>query len=238
MQFDHPLLTAKFQKREKRFFAYCTLEDQEVVAHCPNPGSMRGNLEPGSESWLMDFGAKHLEEGRKLRYKWVAVRSQGTRVVVDTMVANTLVGEALAAGKISELKEYSLIEREKSLFAGSRFDFFLPGDGEKLPAVALEVKSVSMGEGELGLFPDSVTTRGQKHLQELIACKEKGMRAILLFLLMRENGKVVRPARAIDPVYADWLEKAVAAGVEVLVYGIHFMPQGLEVGRAQEFQCQ
>lgn len=226
MKFPGPLVEAKFLRREKRFFAYCEASDgAELVAHCPNPGSMKGNREPGSRMWLLDFGSSH--PGRKLRYKWVYVESQGVRVCVDTSVANSVVEEALREGRVSEVSDWREVKPEAT--AGeSRFDFLLSGPG--LPDCFLEVKSVSMGEGRQGAFPDSVTERGQKHLRHLMDLRRTGKRAILFFLLMREGGKEVRPAGEIDPEYERLLREAVETGVEVLVYGTRFDAQGISLG--------
>lgn len=214
------LVEGRFERREKRFFSYCVLPDgSPVVAHCPNPGSMKGNKEPGSRVWLMDFGPDHGKSGRKLRYKWVMVESQGVRVVIDTGCANAIVAQALRKGLIPELPGDFRAEHK---VGDSRLDFFSPGP----PATYVEVKSVSMGEGALSAFPDSVTERGQKHLRELMALRAAGHRAVLFFLVMRENSLRVRAAGEIDPEYARLLSEAVAEGVEVLVYGISILPDG------------
>lgn len=223
------MLEAKLIKREKRFFAYCELSSgEEVIAHCPNPGSMKGNLEPGSRVWLQDFGAGHLQEGKKLRYKWIMVESRGVKVVIDTLCANTIVEQALRLEKIPEIKGYKEIKREVKV-GDSRFDFFLPGS----PNIYLEVKSVSMGEGSAGAFPDSVTLRGQKHIRELLELK-KSARPILLFLLMRDGGRTVRPAKEIDQKYDLLLREAVKNGLEVLVYAISVDKENFVFGKKGE----
>ncbi|RZA01018.1 MAG: DNA/RNA nuclease SfsA, partial [Proteobacteria bacterium] len=197
MKYAHPIVEAKFVKREKRFFAHCLLPcGTPVVAHCPNTGSMRGNQDPDSQVKLLDFGPDHAATGRKLRYKWVSVVSQGTHVVVDTLCANPIVGEALREGRIPELAGLGAPQAEKKV-GGSRFDFFLPGP----PETYVEVKSVSMGEGASSSFPDAVTERGQKHIRELLELHTQGKRAVLFFLLVRDACLVVKPAKEIDPEY-------------------------------------
>lgn len=218
MRFSQPLVAGKLIERQKRFFAHCQLEDgSKVVAHCPNPGSMRGNLNPQSGVQLLDYGEQHLATGRKLRYKWLFVESEGIQVCVDTSSANTLVAEALAQGRIQDAHGYCEIIAEKKI-GESRLDFYLPGK----PNLYIEVKSVSMGKGNQGAFPDSVTERGQKHLRELMAIRASGNRAALLFLVMRADCKQMRVASEIDPKYAQLLQEARAAGVEVWVYNTQF----------------
>ncbi len=224
MIFSFPLVKAKLLRREKRFLSYCRLTGgQEVVAHCPNSGSMKGNQEPDSPVWLMDFGADHGDQGRKLRYKWVMVESQNQRVVIDTNCANGIVAEALREGKIPELP--GEFQAEKKVGA-SRLDFYFP-DSETY----MEVKSVSMGNGKNSAFPDAVTERGQKHLRELMALKKAGKRAVLFFLITREGSLSMSPAKEIDPEYARLLQEAIDTGVEVLVYGMKFGENSLSVGK-------
>ncbi|NUM88556.1 MAG: DNA/RNA nuclease SfsA [Bdellovibrionales bacterium] len=220
------LVEGRLLRREKRFFAYCEIPGTgEVLAHCPNPGSMRGNREPGSRVWLHDYGPGHAAQGRKLRYKWIFVESGGVKVCVDTSLANGIVADALGKRLIPELAGWSEVKPEARR-GESRFDFLLTESDE----CWVEVKSVSMGEGQHGAFPDSVTERGQKHLRHLMEIRREGKRAVMLFLLMREGGIDVRPADEIDPGYGVLLREAVKAGVEVLVYGTRFDARGISLG--------
>ena len=202
-----------------------------MVAHCANSGSMKGNLVEGAPVWLEDFGAQHLETGRKLRYKWVLTEVDGRRVVVDTHVANALVADALLAGRIADFpREF---QREAKV-GESRLDFFFPALGSK--GTYLEVKSVSMGEGETSSFPDAVTERGQKHLRELMDLKSKGYGAVLFFLIMRERSFTMKPADSIDPQYGRLLREAAQAGVKVLVHGLDWEGNSFRVGKEGKIQ--
>jgi sugar fermentation stimulation protein A len=231
VNFSSPLVPAKFQKREKRFFAHCQLSDgTPVIAHCANSGSMRGNLEVGADSWLLDFGPDHAETGKKLRYKWMITKSAGVRVVIDTHLANKIVEEGILAGKVRGCS--TLVEREKT-WQDSRFDFFFPDSGG-----FLEVKSVSMGAGANASFPDAVTERGQKHLRDLMELKKSGKPAKLLFLIMREGVKKMRIAAEIDPEYARLVKEALACGVEILVYTIKIQEHGVSLGEEGELLCK
>lgn len=230
MKFPFPVVEAVLIKREKRFLTHALLPDgKKVIAHCPNPGSMKGNAEPGSKIWLMDFGTNHESQGRKLRYKWLFVEVEGSRVCIDTSLGNTVVGEALRAGLIEELSHYKEIQPEFSV-GDSRFDFFLPAQ-LKHPDAFVEVKSVSMGEGKRAAFPDSVTKRGQKHVKGLSELAGKKKRAVLFFLNMREQGKTVSTAKEIDPEYDRLLREGVERGLEVLVYGIRIEKDGIVLGK-------
>jgi sugar fermentation stimulation protein A len=218
LKFPFPLVSGTLLERQKRFLARVLLPDgAEVWAHCANPGSMKGNAEPGSEIEIMDFGPNHLKTGKKMRYKWIYVKSSGVKVCVDTSLANNVVKEALLAKTIAEFSHYNGV-RPEAAWGNSRFDFLLtePGHAD----CYLEVKSVSMGEGPSGFFPDSVTKRGQKHLEELMALKDQKKRAAMLFLLVREEGQTVSPADWIDPQYGKLLRESVAKGIEIVCYNI------------------
>ncbi len=233
MELPKPIVKGKLLGRRKRFFADVELANGEVVAHCPNPGSMRGNAEPGSRVWLWDMGADHLEHGRKLRYRWLLVESRGVKVCIDTNFTNPFVQKLLEQKQIPELSEYFEILTEFTI-GDSRFDFLLMGQEKSSPCV-VEVKSVSMFEGGVGYFPDSVTIRGQKHLVELAELARQGIRSVLFFVVQRSGLKEMRPADHIDVVYGEYLRDAMDHGVEVLVYETSLESEGsVELGKKLE----
>jgi sugar fermentation stimulation protein A len=231
MQFPSPLIRGRLQRRYKRFLADVVLEEAgkagaEVVAHCANPGSMLGLAAPGSTVWLSPAD----NPARKLRYSWELVEvpgnTGGTLVGINTNRANALVAEALEAGAVAEVADYTERRREVGYGTGSRVDFLLEGAG--LPRCFLEVKSVTLKRGgTLAEFPDSVTARGAKHLAELAAMARQGHRAVLLFLVQRADCTSVAPAADIDPTYAAALTAALAEGVEVLCYKCNLSPRAI-----------
>lgn len=225
MELPKPIVEGKLLGRRKRFFADVELPSGEVVAHCPNPGSMRGNAEPGSKVWLWDTGADHLERGRKLRYRWLLVESRGAKVCVDTNFTNPFVQKLLETNQIPELSGYEEIIPEFTVDE-SRFDFLLLDAGKAAPCV-VEVKSVSMFESNIGYFPDSVTLRGQKHLIELAELACQGIRTVMFFVVQRSGLQEMRPADEIDAAYGAYLRDAIEHGVEVLVYDISLGTNGI-----------
>ena len=232
MELPGELIRGKLLARRKRFLADVRLADgSEVIAHCPNPGSMRGNAEPGSSVLLRDYGPEFGESGRKLRYRWLFVKSGILETCIDTGMSNGVVGEALSNGALKEFQEYSDVIPEFTV-GDSRLDFCLQGEG--LSPCFLEVKSVSMVDGDAAVFPDSVTKRGQKHLRELMELKAQGYRAVMFFLVQRAGLNVMRPADAIDPEYGKLLRLAVDNGVEVLVYDIEFKENQVKLGVLME----
>jgi sugar fermentation stimulation protein A len=225
MRLDAPLVRATLERRHRRFLVDVRLGDGRVVtAHCPNPGSMFGLLAPGTPALLSDRGT---HSTRRLRYTWEAVRAGRTWVCVNTARANQLAGEAFRSGRIASLARYATVTSEVRVSRASRIDFLLRGGGRD---AFVEVKSVTLRVGTGALFPDAVTKRGRRHLEELARLARRGHRAILLFLVMRGDCRWVGPAEAIDPEYARALRRVSRQGVEVLAYGARVTTRGLTLG--------
>jgi sugar fermentation stimulation protein A len=214
MKFSTQLIFGTIEKRYKRFFADITLKTGEtVVAHVANTGSMKSCWEPGWRAAV----TKTDDPARKLQYSLQMVHNGQSWIGVNTALPNHIVHEALKAKKITELKKYNEFLPEQKINEKTRLDFMIKQEG--LPDCALEVKNVTLKDGDAALFPDAVSTRGQKHLEELIELKEKGLRAVIFFLIQREDIKFFSPAALIDPTYAKLLVKAKNCGVEILAYG-------------------
>lgn len=207
-----PLLSGRLIRRYKRFFADVLLEDgREVTAHCPNTGTMLGVAEPESDVWLSVSD----NPKRKLPYTWEIVRADGALVGINPLNANRVVGGALETSDVPGVNQYGSIRREVRYGEGSRVDFLLSEPG--LPDCYIEVKNVHLArQNGLAEFPDAVTARGAKHLAELAREKAAGNRALMLFLVQREDCDRFQVAGDIDPAYAAALGTALEAGVEVL----------------------
>lgn len=227
MTFDAPLIPGVLIQRYKRFLADVRLPDGTVVtAHCANSGSMLGCAPAGAEVLL----SRHDDPRRKLKYGWELVKIGPTWVGVNTARPNHLAKEAILSGAIPELAGYARLEMERRYGTNSRIDLLLTGaDGARC---FVEVKNVTLAEGDCARFPDSVTARGTKHLRELAAQVESGDRAVMLFLVQREDCVRFEPAAAIDPLYAETLAWAAAAGVELLCYACTVGPEAVTVARA------
>ncbi|WP_097461955.1 DNA/RNA nuclease SfsA [Mangrovitalea sediminis] len=234
MQFGQTLIEGTFLRRYKRFFADIELPDGEVVtAHCPNTGSMLGCNLPGSRVWV----SAHDDPRRKLRFTWQLVEVEhGALACINTALPNRIVGEAIAAGRIPELSGYGKLQSEVRYGEErSRIDWLLSEHAAGLPDAYVEVKNVTLAEAELGLFPDAVTTRGQKHIRELMAMAAAGKRAVLFFCVSHTGIERVEPAVAIDPVYARWVREAVDVGVEFLAWRAAISPESITLERAIPF---
>jgi len=229
MLFDSPLVPARLVRRYKRFLADVVLdgETEVVVAHCANPGSMLGLCPPGARVWL----AAARDPKRKLRWSWRLVEIDGGLVGLDTGLANAVVAEALAGEQIPALAGYDRQAREVAYGRNSRIDLLL-SDSRGRPDCLVEVKSVTLSRRPgLAEFPDSVTARGAKHLEELGDAAQAGRRAVMLYLIQRTDCTRFTLAADIDPAYALAFKKAMARGVEALCYACHVGPDGIALDR-------
>ncbi|MDA0839390.1 MAG: DNA/RNA nuclease SfsA [Planctomycetota bacterium] len=223
MRFLSPLIPGRLIKRYKRFLADIELENGEVItAHCANPGSMLGCNRSGSKVLL----SKSDNPKRKLQYSWELVKVGRSWVCVNTALPNRIVREAIEEGKVSELKGYDTLKPEVKYGENSRVDLLLTF-GDQLCYV--EVKNVTLADGNVAQFPDSVTTRGAKHLRELARMVEQGHRAVMFFLVNRGDCDCAEPAGHIDPVYAETLAEAAEGGVEILAYRARVGKAGISV---------
>lgn len=211
---ERPLTRGTLIKRYKRFLADIELENGEIItAHCANPGAMTGLKDPGLTAWL----SKSDNPKRKLAYSLELVEADGGLVGINTAHPNRIVEEALVARQIPELAAYTSVRREVKYGQNSRIDFLLEEPG--LPDCLVEVKNVHfMREPGLAEFPDSVTARGTKHLNELEAEVREGKRAVMLYLVQRGDCHKLAIAADIDPEYAKTLERVVTSGVETLCW--------------------
>lgn len=231
MIFKEKLVHGTLIKRYKRFLADIKLDNGTVVvAHCTNSGSMKSCLENGAEVYLTPEN----DPKRRTKFTWEMIKINGDWIGINTGNPNKLAFEAISAGKISELAGYSTVKREVQ-FGDSRFDIYAENDSEKC---FVEVKNVTLKEGKYALFPDSVTTRGRKHLKTLMDVKAAGMRAIMLYIIQRSDVAVFAPAIEIDPDYANAFEFAVNVGVEVLAMEAKVTPEKIELVKRIPFELK
>jgi len=229
MRFPSPLIPATLILRYKRFLADVTLPTgEEITVHVANPGAMIGLNAPGSRVWL----SKSDNPKRKLPYSWELIEvdfGAGPELVgVNTGHPNALVGEALAAERIPDLAGYTSIRREVKYGKNSRIDFLLENAGD--PPCYVEIKNVHlMREPGLAEFPDSVTARGAKHLDELAGVVEAGARAVMLFVIQIGSATRFALARDIDLAYGRAFDHARKVGAEALAWKCAISPEGIAV---------
>jgi len=225
MHFNPALTTATLIRRYKRFLVDVELADGSTLTiHCPNTGSMRSCSSPGSPV------AMSVSDNPKRKYPHTLemVQSDGTWIGVNTGLTNRLVAEAIDSGKIAEFQEVSTIRREVKVSDSSRLDLAV-SHGEM--TTYIEIKNCSLVEDGRAMFPDAVTTRGTKHLQELMALAKEGHGACIFFLVQRMDADSFAPAAHIDPLYSKTLKEAADSGVMVLAYQAEVSPAGIDVVR-------
>jgi len=234
MKFPTPLVPARLIRRYKRFLADVTLESdgRDVTVHCPNPGAMTGLAEPGMRVWV----EPNDDPKKKLKFGWRLVELTGEHLAgIDTGVPNRVVGEALRSFAAQGIEGYDTVRAEVPYGNGSRVDFLLTGAGE--PDTYLEVKNVHLlRSGTLAEFPDCVTKRGAKHLDELAEVAKNGSRAILLYLVQRTDCDAVSVAADIDPGYAESAARAQAAGVEMRAFATVIDHEGVTLSNPLPFK--
>lgn len=211
MLLPSPLLSGTLIRRYKRFLADIELPDGTIVtAHTPNSGSMMGCAVPGSPALI----SRSESATRKYPFTWELVQVNGIWIGIHTGYPPKLVREGVKNGIVAELQGYTTIQPEVAC-GESRIDLFL--DGGDSPCW-VEVKNVTLVEKGIALFPDAVTTRGQKHLRELRRLVGKGERGVIFYVIQREDAEAVAPADRIDPEYGRLLREVIADGVEALAY--------------------
>ena len=216
MKFNSPLIPAVLVQRYKRFLADVELSDGTVITvHCPNPGAMIGLNLPGNRVWISDSN----NPKRKLRHTLELMEVEGpdglTLVGINTMHPNKLAREAIESGLIGGLNGYSSLKTEIKYGENSRIDILL--EDARSPPCYVEVKNVHfVREKGLHEFPDCKTARGTKHLHELTNIVQNGARAVMLYVIQRQDGDRFSLAADYDPEYADAFSAATAAGVEAL----------------------
>ncbi len=229
MRFAAPLIPAMLVRRYKRFLADVELPSGEMVTvHCANPGSMIGLAAPGAQIWL----SQSANPNRKLAHSWelieVDLGSGAELVGINTGHPNALAAEAIAAGVIPDLAGYASVRREVKYGSNSRVDFVL--EGPPRPPCYVEIKNVHlMREPGLAEFPDAVTRRGARHLDELGRMVAAGSRAVMLYLIQIGSARRFKLARDIDPAYGKAFDAACAAGVEAIAYRCGITRDGIEV---------
>ena len=229
MKFPTPLLSGTLIKRYKRFLADVRLDNGDIVtAHCANPGSMMGLKEAGARVWLSTSD----NPKRKLKYSWELLEVDlgcGPHLVgINTNHPNAIVADAIADNRIPELAGYSSLRREVKYGNNSRIDILLQEDNRR--DCYVEIKNVHlMRKAGLAEFPDSVTTRGKKHLGELAVYAQQGHRCVMFYLIQRTDAETFSLARDIDEAYAHTFDTTINSGVEAYAYSCTISAEGIDI---------
>ena len=224
MNFENELISGLFVKRYKRFFVDVIIDKKIVTAHCPNTGSMQGLLIKNNKVWL----TKSNDPKRKLKYTLQIIESNGSKVGINTHLTNKIVLDGLKSNKIKNFKAIE-IKTEVKFGDNTRFDFLITESNSKK---FIEVKNVTLSRTDkLAEFPDAITSRGAKHIDELIKAKIKGYDVYLIFVIQRDDCDQFSIAKDIDPKYADLLSEAIKKKLNILCYDCKFSPKGIKLNK-------
>ena len=230
MIFENKLITGQLIKRYKRFFVDVKIDGKIITAHCPNTGSMYGLLKKDNKVWL----TKSNNPNRKLKYTLQIIQDKKTKVGVNTHLSNKIVMEALQNNLIKEFDKKIEIKPETKFGLNSRFDFLITKNNLK---AFIEVKNVTLSRKKgVAEFPDAVTSRGLKHIKELINANKKGYKIYILYLIQRNDCKSFNIAKDIDPEYSDLLSKAIKKRLNVLCFDCKFSPKGIKLNQKVKFK--
>ena len=230
MKFKERLLQGALIKRYKRFFIDIKYKNKIITAHCPNSGSMMGLLDRDNKAWFsLSDNPK-----RKLKYTLEMIEVKNKKVGINTLLTNKIVLEALKHKKINSLNKFNHIKTESKFSDGTRFDFLLSNDKEKC---FLEVKNVTLlRENKIAEFPDAITSRGTKHLNELCNAKKKGYQSYILYLIQRENCNSFKIAKDIDEKYKIAFSKAIKSKVKILCYDCKLNSEEIKLNKQINYE--
>ena len=229
MNFRNKLIPGVLIKRYKRFFVDVKINNNIVTAHCPNTGSMMGLLKKGNKVWLSESD----NPKRKLKFTLQMIAEKNQKVGINTHLTNKIILDALINKQIKVFENSETIKTEVKFGTNTRFDFLIINGMQK---TFIEVKNVTLSRvNGIAEFPDAVTTRGHKHLNELIKASQKGYKIFILYLIQREDCSKFKIAKDIDPVYYKLLQKAVKKKLNVLCYDCKFSTKGIKLNRKINF---
>ncbi len=225
MNFENKLISGVLIKRYKRFFVDIKINDKIVTAHCPNTGSMSGLLNKGNKVWL----TKSNNPNRKLKYTLQIIEINGVKVGVNTHNTNKIFQDALENNLIKEFKSNRVIKPETKFGDNTRFDFLVI---EKKIKTFIEIKNVTLSRKKgLAEFPDAVTTRGAKHITQLIKASRKKYNVFICFIIQREDCNKFSIAKDLDPNYFNLLSKAIKKKLKVVCYDCKFSSKGIKLNK-------
>ena len=225
MNFENKLISGLLIKRYKRFFVDIKINDQIITAHCPNTGSMYGLLKQGNKVWA----SRSNNPKRKLKYTLEIIENKNSKVGVNTHSANKIVYHALKNNLIKEIKNSLEIKKEVKFGENTRFDFLITNKRSK---AFIEVKNVTLSrKNKLAEFPDAVTSRGLKHINELVKASKKKYKIFIIYLVQRDDCNSFTIAKDIDRAYEIALRKAVKNNLNILCYDCKFSSKIIKLNK-------
>ena len=225
MDFENKLISGLFVKRYKRFFVDIKINNQVITAHCPNTGSMYGLLKKDNKVWV----SKSNNPNRKLKYTLEIIEDKKVKIGINTHSTNKIIYHALKNNLIKELKNYIEIKPETKFGINTRFDFLVFNKNDK---AFIEAKNVTLSrKKKLAEFPDAITSRGLKHIKELVNASKKNYKIFIIYLVQRDDCSSFSIAKDIDADYAEAFTKAIKNKLNVLCYDCKFSAKGIKLNK-------
>ncbi len=225
MDFENKLIPGLFIKRYKRFFVDIKINNNIVTAHCPNTGSMYGLLKKDNKVWV----SKSNNPNRKLKYTLEIIEDKKVKIGINTHSTNKIIYHALKNNLIKELKNYIEIKPETKFGINTRFDFLVFNKNDK---AFIEAKNVTLSrKKKLAEFPDAITSRGLKHIKELVNASKKNYKIFIIYLVQRDDCSSFSIAKDIDADYAEAFTKAIKNKLNVLCYDCKFSAKGIKLNK-------
>ncbi len=229
MNYKNRLIPGLLIKRYKRFFVDIKLHNKIITAHCPNTGSMQGLLKKNNKVWI----SRSDNPNRKLKYTLEIIQDKGSKVGVNTHLSNKIVHHALQNNLIKEIRNILEIKPETKFGSDTRFDFLIKNKSNR---IFLEVKNVTLSRKKnIAEFPDAVTLRGLKHINELMKASKEKYKIFIIYLIQRDDCDFFKIAEDIDPAYAKALSKAVKNNLKILTYDCKFSTKGIKLNKKIKF---
>ncbi|OUW73659.1 MAG: sugar fermentation stimulation protein SfsA [Pelagibacteraceae bacterium TMED216] len=229
MKFESELIPGTLVKRYKRFFVDIKIKNITITAHCPNTGSMMGLLKKGNKVWV----TKNNNPKRKLKYTLQIIKTQNSKVGINTLITNNIFHEALKDNKIKIFGKLIKIKREQKFGKNTRFDFLIESKKKK---IFIEIKNVTLVRKKgIAEFPDAKTSRGVKHLQELINASKKGFDIYIVYIIQREDCEFFSIANDIDKEYAELLTEATKKKLKIVCFDCKFTSKGIDINKCLKF---
>ncbi|UCC79063.1 MAG: DNA/RNA nuclease SfsA [Candidatus Zixiibacteriota bacterium] len=205
-----PLTEALFVERPNRFLVNIKIDGRSEFAHLHDPGRLQELLIPGAKLYLQKTGGPN----RKTRWDVILVRKGRIYVAIYSVLANRLAKKLFAERNFPGLRSWKLIRSEPK-FKNGRFDFELARRDEKM---LVEVKSVSLVENGIAMFPDAPTERGRRHLLKLTEAMAEGYNACVIFIVTRNDARLFKPHTTRDPDFSETLKHAAKQGVKLYCF--------------------
>jgi sugar fermentation stimulation protein A len=229
MKFENKLISGLLVKRYKRFFVDIKIGNKIITAHCPNTGSMYGLLKSGNRVWLTESS----NPKRKLKYTLQIIENNKKKIGINTHLTNKIVLGAIKNKLIPEFENITNVKQEVKFGDNTRFDFFLSNNKYKY---FLEIKNVTLSRKKsIAEFPDAITSRGAKHISELLKAKKKNYKIYILFVIQREDCTKFKIANDIDQIYSNLLSKGIKKGLKILCYDCKFLSKGIKLNKPLKF---